>query len=491
MRAMSLPSSLRSTSVWAACAVAAMTVAVAGCKGGGGGEGGGESSTTGADTTTTGTTTDADTTTTTTNATMDETSMTTMVMTTTPNPECGNGVIEEPEQCDDGNLMGGDACDADCTSIIDTTQWSDIIGGMAEVEEAGQGVAVDSMNNIIVVGYIVDALGDPDIWVRKYDPAGTEIWTMVLDPSMGLDDRGFGVDVDASDNIIVGGDIGVGQTSSDIYVTKLDPAGTELWSVTVDGPDSQNDIAEDVAVDADGNVWAVGSVRVDMNDSNIWVGKYSPDGDELFTDVVAGPATLEDRAMGVDVDADGNAFVGGYVSDVEFARDVWLRKYAPDGTEAWTVVWDSPNMGADQGFDVAVAPDGSVGVAGLTPLTAINEDVWLGRFANEDGVLIWQKKFGGPAILNDRGLGLATDSQNAFIVCGFKGLTGTDTDIWVRKWDDGGNVVWTQSFAGPGGDEDLALAVAVDGNDDIAVTGEIRQMENNNGDIWVAKLAAQ
>ena len=29
-------------------------------------------------------------------------------------PLCGNNTIEQPEQCDDGNTIGGDACSADC-----------------------------------------------------------------------------------------------------------------------------------------------------------------------------------------------------------------------------------------------------------------------------------------------------------------------------------------------------------------------------------------
>src|SRR5262249_56829543 len=28
---------------------------------------------------------------------------------------CGNGVVEAPELCDDGNLVSGDGCDANCT----------------------------------------------------------------------------------------------------------------------------------------------------------------------------------------------------------------------------------------------------------------------------------------------------------------------------------------------------------------------------------------
>ncbi|MBK6918059.1 MAG: hypothetical protein IPH07_11720 [Deltaproteobacteria bacterium] len=463
-----------------------VVVALASCGKDGGGEGQADSSSSGGGSTTSTATTDADESSTSTSG-ADESS-TTAVMTTSPVPECGNGVVEAPEQCDDGNQMAGDGCDVDCTTVVDTTLWSDVIPGAAEVAEAGQGVAVDSQGNVVVVGYIVDALDNPDIWLRKYDPAGVEIWTTVLDPSMGADDRGYGVAIDADDNIGVVGDVGVGQTSSDIFIAKLDPDGGILWTAVVDGPDSQNDIGEDAAFDSEGNLWAVGSVRVDMADTNIWVAKYTSDGTESFSEIVGGPSTLEDRALGVGVDADDNAFVGGYISDEGFKRDVWLRKYDPEGVEAWTVVWDSVEMGADSGFDVAVAPDGSVGVAGQTPVNAVNQDVWLGRFANEDGALVWQKNFGGPAILNDAGLGIAVDSTNAFIVCGLKGLTDTNTDIWIRKWSNEGTTVWTQTFAGDGGNRDVALGVAVDGNDDIAVTGQIRAMDNDNADIWVAKL---
>jgi cysteine-rich repeat protein len=407
--------------------------------------------------------------------------------TTEPVPECGNGVREDPEQCDDGNLDPGDGCDVDCTEVVDTRLWEDVVGGAASVQESGQGIVCDSANNVIAVGYLVDAVGNPNVWVKKYDPEGNELWTQVLDPSTGFDDRGHGVDVDAQDNIYVSGDIGVSESASDVWLAKLDPGGQMQWQYTFDGPEGTNDIGEDVAIDTGGNAYVVGSVRVAANDADIFVAKVDPAGVEVWTDIVAGPNVLEDRAMGVDVDADGNAIVTGFVSDDGFKRDVWLRKYDPAGGEVWTTIWDSTLGGVDAGYDVAVAPDGSIGVAGSTPVIATNEEVWLGRF-DADGALVWQKDFGGPMILNDHGLGIATDSESSFVVVGFKGVGDTDSDIWLRKWDVGGNVVWTQSFRGDGLDRDQALAVAVDGNDDIAATGEIRPEANNNGEIWVAKL---
>lgn len=413
---------------------------------------------------------------------------TTSVMTTTPNPECGNGVREDPEQCDDGNMDPADGCEPDCTESVDTTQWSDIVGGGAAVEESAQGVAFDSAGNAIVVGWITEVVALPDVWVRKYAPDGTEIWTQSIDVSMGFADRGYAVAIAPDDTIAVVGVRGVDINIGDIWVAKLAADGTTQWEQTVDGPAGENDGGRGVAVDGSGNIWVTGFVRVAPGDDDIWVGTYDAGGNQTFAQVVAGPADLEDHGQDVDVDADGNAFVTGYVSDVDFVGDVWLRKYASDGSETWTVTFDSQSHGIDQGYGVAVAPDGSVGVAGTTALTAINENVWLGHYASEDGALLWQKDFGGPAIKNDHGLGVDADSTGAFVVCGFKENSDTDSDIWVRKWDLGGNVVWTQNFAGAGIDRDTAFGVAVDGNDDVAVVGEIREMANNDGDIWVAKL---
>ncbi|MBC8072259.1 MAG: hypothetical protein IAG13_28315 [Deltaproteobacteria bacterium] len=409
-------------------------------------------------------------------------------MTTTPVPECGNGVREDPEQCDDGNLRPGDGCDVDCTEIVDTSLWQDVVGGSASVEEAAQAVAFDTLGNVIAAGWIVDVVGAPDIWLRKYSPNGDVLWTQTFDPSGGDADRAFGVAVAQDDTIAVTGTAGVGMTTGDIWTARLSADGVAFWEQTVDGPLGEHDSGNGVAVDDGFNVWVTGFVRTGAGDDDIWVGEYDSSGMLLFSEFVAGPAELEDHGQGIAVDADGNAFAAGYVSDVEFGGDVWLRKYAPDGSVAWTTGFDSQNHGVDEAYGVAVAPDGSVGVAGFTSLTAINADVWLGKFANEDGELTWQKKFGGPEILDDAGLAVAADSQGAFVVAGFKGIAEVDTDIWVRKWAGDGAVAWTQSVVGAGGDRDFAYGVAVDGNDDIAVVGELRERANNNGDIWVAKL---
>jgi uncharacterized delta-60 repeat protein len=408
-------------------------------------------------------------------------------MTTVPDPVCGNGETEPPEECDDANDVAGDGCEPDCTLSVDTKEWEDVVGGAAAIAEAAQAIATDAMGNAYAAGYIQDALGDANVWVRKYDSGGAEQFTVTFDPSGGFDDRAHGIAIDSAGNILVTGDAAVGAAESDIWVAKLDSAGGETWSHTVPGPDGGADVGNDIAVDSADNVIAVGYLRVANGDNDIWIGKYDPTGGEQWTDLVPGPDALDDRAESVAVDADDNIVVAGFVSNEGFNRDIWLRRYLPGGTADWTVVYDSILSGSESGFAVRVAPDGSIGVAGTTPVTAANDDIWLGRF-DADGELLWMKDYGGPAVKSDAGLGLAVDGDSNFIVVGEKALSDTDTDIWIRKWDVGGNVVWTQNVAGAGLDRDRANAAAADADGNIFVAGEIRNEMNNNGDIWVAKF---
>lgn len=411
----------------------------------------------------------------------------TTTATTVPLPNCGNDEREDPEECDDGNLDPNDGCEADCTLSVDTRLWQDSNGGAANVPDSALGVAIDDQDNGYVIGFEVNDIADPNIWLRSYTPDGTERWTTTFDPSGGGVDRGYGIAIDPDGNLLVSGSVGEGDADSDIWFAKLNPDGTEIWSRTVAGPDVGSDSATSVATDAAGNLLLGGFVRAGNNDNDLWVAKYDPDGNELWSDIVAGPDGLDDRVQGVASDADGNLIAIGFISRPEFNRDVWLRKYDPAGVELWTTIYDSPTSGNDSAFAVNVALDGAIGVAGAKPITANNDNVWLAVFEPSDGALDFQRDFGGIALLSDRALGITSDSQSNFIIAGYKGVTQTNTDIYMRKYDGSGNIVWTQNFQGMAENQDLANAIAVDSKDNLWVVGELSD-EGNDGQAWVGKF---
>lgn len=397
-------------------------------------------------------------------------------------PECGDSMLEPPEECDDGNLEPGDGCEPDCTISVDTQIWEQTHGGDAAVQDIGHDVVFDDAGNVWVVGFEVDAVGDSNVWVQSYGPDGTAGSEYVLDPSAGGEDRGFGIDVDTDGNVYL-----AGRAAEDAWFAKLGPDGTELWSRIVTGSADGSDQANDIAVGSDGSVLVGGFLREGNGDNDLWVTVVSGvDGSETWTDIVSGPDGLDDRAEGVGWSPTGDPVVSGFVSNMDFNADIWVRTYAPDGTERWTQQYETKPPSTQQALGLAIAPDGSVGIAGTTPSTVNDSDVFFAKFDAKSGDLVQQKRFGSPAILDDAGLGIAADSEGAFIVVGYKAVTSTDADIWMRKWDAGGNVVWTQNVSGAGLTDDAAHGVAVNADDDVAVVGEIRPESNNNGEVWVA-----
>ena len=116
--------------------------------------------------------------------------------------------------------------------------WIRQFTGSIPATDYGRSVAYDS-SGVYVVGYSNGFLpgqtsaGREDVFIRKYDYAGNELWTRQFGTSSI--DNGFGVAVNSSGVYVVGYTEGTlpGQTSAggtDAFIRKYDSAGNELWT---------------------------------------------------------------------------------------------------------------------------------------------------------------------------------------------------------------------------------------------------------------------
>jgi cysteine-rich repeat protein len=388
---------------------------------------------------------------------------------------CGDGRIDPGEECDDGNGVDGDACSSDCL-VSFVIEWTQTYDGPYSGADMAHAVAVDANDAIWVLGRRQSADGDTDLWLRRYAPDGSTEWTFVSLGAEGLGASGLRLGWTPDDRLAIVGSTRSATTEGDIFILVLDPvAESVVWSRAIDGPGSGPGMDEDGATSVDvapnGNVVVGGTVAVDGQGRDVWVGALSSDGDLLWEQTWDDGDAEDDFAMDVRVAADGTVEVLA-VHTVSFAESVVLM-YADDGTPlvddtvdlapllgfamselstgdvvvggvdgvglaveafdaTWTDVWLAHG---DMGHPNAVGEDsmGRVPAAGLVA-TPGAPDAWAGGF-NGDGSPWWGDVYDGRAQGQDEWTGLAVDSQDDVIVVGYETTTDQGRNVLVRKYD--------------------------------------------------------
>ena len=87
------------------------------------------------------------------------------------------------------------------------------------------------------------------------------------------------------------------------------------------------------------------------------------------------------------------------------------------------------------------------------------------------GVPLWTNRYNGPGNGNDAARAVAVDGSNNVIVTGESDGSGSYKDYATIKYSSAGVPLWTNRYNGPANGTDLSLAVAVDSSNNVIVTG--------------------
>ena len=389
-----------------------------------------------------------------------------------------------------GSFLGwsGDGCQGTngCTVVLDQDQtvqalfgapgqarWADMISSSTETN--GQGMAVDSAGDLIVVGHF----------------GGTLVQAPVT--STGLDDG---------------------------YVAKLNHTdGSVVWIKSFGG--TQTEYVKSVALDSSDNIYVGGSYQgtVTIGSSTLtpssgdgdldgYVAKFSADGTPQWA-VPFHNNFYDAEVSAIAVTADGVAVTGWFDSNAgsDFytgsihasgagGHDVFVAKVTAAGTASWMV--SKGGSSAENGNGIAVDSAGNVVVVGDFASSNVNfgggakssvgmADMFLLKLSGTDGSHLIDREFGSTGV--DVANAVAIDTQDAIVVTGqFHGTidfgTGTpltagpvsaypniDTGtIVVAKYMLAGSCVWAKSFFSTASVE-TATAVTTNASGDVVLGG--------------------
>ncbi len=296
------------------------------------------------------------------------------------------------------------------------------------------------------------------------------------------------------------------------------------WARSTGGKSTDN--SRSIAVDKNGNTYIAGTFygTTDFNPGpgvdtlsprgtqEAFLAKYDPNGNYLWAIRIGGDRADEGNAVALD--EDGNVYVTGFFVFRAFFdpsgkdtlkagagfQDAFVAKYDSNGNYKWAV-----NMGGTKvntGTAITVSKQGNVyvtgGFSGTTDFepgtTAGRLDALPGNFFGQgatdifmakydaNGKFIWAKSMGA-AQGDDYGYGIAVDeTENVFLTGYFSNTADFDPgtnneflmalgihDIFVAKYDAGGNYLWARSMGSK--NDDNGLDIALDKASNAYITG--------------------
>ena len=388
----------------------------------------------------------------------------------------------------------GDAVEQDITSVASDADGNVIITG-------------NFYGSVSFGGGTLPSTGLNDVVLAKYASNGAHLWSKSFGSL--ANDTGSAVAVDAAGNVFLlaqcfgnvdfGGGLLTISGGSDIFLVKFDPSGTHIWSKRFG--DASLQIGKDIAVDAFGDVAITGQFlsTVDFGGGVLTSGggldaclaKFSgAAGTHLWSKSFGDGSTQSGNGVAFDAAGDvvitgelqGSANFGGGTISSTGASDVFVAKYTSGGAHTWSKRFGDAS--AQLGWKIATDASNNVVIAGSLQgeidfgggvlTSAGNQDVFLAQFG-ASGAHNWSRQFGSTGV--DVGLSVACDAASNIVLAGyffgsasFGGallVSAGGNEAFIARYLSDGTHVWSQRFGDAG--SQIAYDVAIGGTSNVAV----------------------
>lgn len=389
---------------------------------------------------------------------------------------CSNDRIDSKEVLEEKGFLG-------------ELEWVKSFGG--SLDDTAQAIIATNDGGFAIIGYsnsidgdIKDkASADNDYWMIKLDADGLLQWSRTFGGS--LDDIGKNM-VQTKDGgyALVGysqssdGDASNNEGFHDNWILKLDASGNIQWEKSFGF--SGHDHSYDLIQTTDGGFFFSGflditAARADGYEEKgnyltrhgvgeFWGIKLDAEGNLEWRKYFGG--TNNDRAHGVVQSNDGGFVLAGFsesqdydISNAKGSYDYWVVKIASDGNFIWERSFGG--TGIEIAYDIAKTQDNAYVIVGNTFSNDIDisnnngeSDIWLIKI-DDNGNLLWEKNYGGSQFDAAQSVSLATDG--GFLITGNSKSSNVDVtsnigenDIWLIKTNASGALVWQKSYGGSG-----------------------------------------
>lgn len=363
---------------------------------------------------------------------------------------------------------------------------------------------------------------DQDYWLLKLNQNGDKIWDKTYggsqnDQATGLSKTNDGGYIISGYTSSFDGDVSENAGFQDYWIVKVDGQGTIQWEKSF-GFIGQ-DQAYKVIPTTDGGYFASGTLQVGEGGSNgegndivnedqnlrggqhslgdFWGIKMDANGNKIWRRYFGG--TQADLNKDVIETDDGGFLLVGISDSPDFdisnaigADDFWVIKVSAIGEKVWEKSYGG--LETDRAFSIARTDDGNYLLTGES--RSLGEDIsnpkgggdiWIIKINASNGVILWEKSFGGTEF--DTSRGIKNLGNGSFAIAGSSRSTGGDAtnnyganDAWFLIVDENGALEYETNIGGS--DIDFGNQVMGTSNNEIVFVGSTL---SNDFDITVNK----
>ncbi len=295
--------------------------------------------------------------------------------------------------------------------------------------------------------------------------SGAPIWTNRFSSPGEADDIPYAVAVDEAGTVYVTGSSygGTANGDDDFLTLAYSGTGVALWTNRYHGPANRGNTPVGVAPGTNGDAAVAGYVTATNGWYDYATIAYSSAGVPLWTNCYDGPASRDDRATAMAVAGDGTVFVTGYSCGTNGLNDYATLAYSATGVPLWTNRYSTGANSSTSPTALAVDTNGNVFVTGDTDYTTIAY--------SSTGVPLWTNRYKTYATLVNYARAIATDKSGNVFVTGRSRLYVGENDYATVAYSGAGVPLWTNRYNGPANLDDTALAITVNSQGHVFVTG--------------------
>jgi hypothetical protein len=331
-------------------------------------------------------------------------------------------------------------------------------------------LVLDGNENVFITGASQTQYSATDFATVKYDSSGNQIWAVRYNGPGDGPDSAHALAVDRFGNVYVtGSSLGSG-TGLDYVTIKYDSNGNQVWLTRYNGSGNSTDMANALAVDSSGNVYVTGAsigLGTSLDYATI---KYNSSGNQLWVARYGGPANNFDAAYALKLDASDDVYVTGRSAGDGSSADYATLKYDANGNQLWVARYNGPANSSDIPHALELDGSGNVYVTGESHVSGFYNDYATVKY-NTAGTQLWVAHYNGPGGFEDIAYALAVDGSGNVYVTGKSQGVDTTYDYATIKYNSAGSQQWVARYSGTGNGDDNATALALDGNGNVYVTG--------------------